>query len=250
MPKTIFKYEAFSDQSLKNLQAQSIWFGSALYFNDPYDCGMNPKIIEPSYEELRQLLYLQSKNPLVKEIIEKIGCLSFENFKSKYLHHAENLFNENVIKFTKEVGIACFSKSNSNLLMWAHYGGKYKGFCLEFKTNSNLFSNMKKVNYVKDIPEINAIDAWLNSELKPLLDLFCTKSKAWQYEKEWRIFKEDAGRLISYDSDTLKSIYFGPDMDIQSIEIVCLIAADKNPGVKFWKGTRSREKFEVLFEEF
>ena len=43
---------------------------------------------------------------------------------------------------------------------------------------------------------------------------------------------------------------FGPDIDLESLEIICLILAGQNPNVRFWRGHRSNERFEVAFEEF
>jgi hypothetical protein len=51
----LYKYEAFSTQSLLNLKKQIIYFGSPLHFNDPYDCALTPNIVEPSDEEIVQV---------------------------------------------------------------------------------------------------------------------------------------------------------------------------------------------------
>jgi hypothetical protein len=54
-PKTIFKYEDFSAQSLQNLKAQSIFFGSPLRFNDTYDCALNPSLKTPTEKQLEAI---------------------------------------------------------------------------------------------------------------------------------------------------------------------------------------------------
>ena len=62
-PKEIYKYESFSSQSLKNLKAQSFYFGSPLGFNDPYDCALKAGIEEltkPDISKFRQF-YLEKK---------------------------------------------------------------------------------------------------------------------------------------------------------------------------------------------
>ena len=51
-PASLYKYEAFSTQSLLNLKGQVIYFGSPLKFNDPYDCALTPNIIDPIEAEL------------------------------------------------------------------------------------------------------------------------------------------------------------------------------------------------------
>lgn len=33
-----------------------------------------------------------------------------------------------------DFGIACFSESHENMLMWAHYAGNFSGICIEYST--------------------------------------------------------------------------------------------------------------------
>ena len=54
-PLLLYKYEAFSAQSLENLKNQVIYFGSPLRFNDPYDCALSPSIAEPSDEDVEKI---------------------------------------------------------------------------------------------------------------------------------------------------------------------------------------------------
>jgi hypothetical protein len=62
--------------------------------------------------------------------------------------------NENREKFLKKNGVACFSERNDNLLMWSHYGGQYKGLCLEFRTEHEPFNKLFPVKYVERMPQI------------------------------------------------------------------------------------------------
>ena len=43
-PTTVFKYTPFTTQSLLNLAASSVYFGSPRDFNDPYDCAITMSI--------------------------------------------------------------------------------------------------------------------------------------------------------------------------------------------------------------
>ena len=55
LPKHLYKYEPFTAQSLQNLKAQVIYFGSPLGFNDPYDYALSPSIKEPTNADLNIL---------------------------------------------------------------------------------------------------------------------------------------------------------------------------------------------------
>lgn len=250
-PATIFKYEAFSAQSLQNLKAQVIYFGSPLGFNDPYDCALKPRALRPSILDASELWeYLKRREPKLAAGDRQYNDSNWDEFVNIFMTLANETLSDEIDKIYSTHGVACFSEINSDLLMWGHYGGKYKGFCLEFKTNAEPFLNMKQVDYVDEIPEIDLKPIWINQDAKSAMKLFHTKSNSWKYEKEWRIIVDKAGTLFTYKPDALKSVYFGPDIDNQSLEIVCLILVGQNQNVKFWKGKRSQEKFEVLFEEF
>lgn len=249
-PETIFKYEAFSAQSLRNLKAQSIYFGSPLGFNDPYDCALKPRVSEPTLEELEVLrnIYIQ-KYDVPADFRNKFKAVNVIELGKMIENSAITILEKNVESFLKTKGVTCFSEINNDLLMWSHYGGRYKGFCLEFATEFEPFNKMRKVKYSENMPKFNAVSAFTDDDYDGIFDLFCTKSKSWEYEKEWRIIHQEAGTLFTYQPDALKSIYFGPDIDNQSLEIICLILAGQNKNVKFWRGRRSQEKFEVEFEQ-
>ena len=109
--------------------------------------------------------------------------------------------------------------------MWSHYGGKYKGFCLEFDTASEPFHRIHRVQYVPKLPPFTIEETMFDSKFEPVLELFCTKSEAWKYEREWRSIHAKAGTEFGYPSSALRGIYFGPDIDAESLEIVCLVLA-------------------------
>ena len=134
--------------------------------------------------------------------------------------------------------------------MWSHYGEKYRGFCLEFSTVHMPFSNAKQVRYREKIPEMSVVSFLLPQIGDPISDFFCIKSKSLSYEQEWRVIHERAGTLYCYESEALTGVYFGPEISIESLKIICLILRGHNERVKFWRGFRSKIEFKVEFEEF
>ena len=90
----------------------------------------------------------------------------------------------------------------------------------------------------------------LHNEFDPVFELFCTKSDSWCYEREWRAIHKEAGTQYVYPPEALTGVYFGPDIDNESLEIVCLILAGQNERVRFYRGSRSNTEFRVLFKPF
>ena len=97
-------------------------------------------------------------------------------------------------------GVATFSTTPYEILMWSHYADHHKGFCIEFERNS---TNMlrgdggKTVNYQDRRPIIDGLDFFRDPE-GVLNDILYTKAPCWCYEFEWRLvyFSETPGSLV------------------------------------------------------
>lgn len=251
LPSFLYKYEAFTAQSLQNLKSQILYFGSPLLFNDPYDCALMPNIQIPKDEEVEEIrkIYLKRLD-IPQEARQQFETYNLPELREMLLRVTKKMVEETVQSFLKNRGVACFSEKNDQLLMWSHYGGKYKGFCLEFSTTQNKSFKFKKVKYQSELPSIELAPLFLERKFDSVLELFCTKSEAWQYEREWRAIHNQVGTKYVYPSESLTGVFFGPDIDPQALEIVCLILAGQNKEVKLWSGTRSKTKFSVTFQQF
>lgn len=251
LPSRLYKYESFSTRALQNLKSQVIHFGSPLHFNDPYDCALTPNITTPSDADVEAI----RSNYLCDDDLSPSQRAHFESvavakLRETLLVAAEKALRVSTEEFLKSRGVACFSERNDDLLMWSHYGGRYKGFCLEFSSCAEAFAKVRKVRYVPALPAIDAADVLLDRAFDPVLELFCTKALAWAYEEEWRSIHAVAGTEYGYPAEALTGVYLGPDIDRQSLEIVCLILAGQNEKVRLWRGARSTTEFRVVFEEF
>jgi Protein of unknown function (DUF2971) len=247
-PTRLYKYEPFNAQSLENLKAQSIHFNSPAHFNDPYDCAVLPIIPVPTddeVEEVRRLILLDIPLPARDVFFQK----STNELRESFLHIAAKALEDNVKTFDQR-GVSCFSEKNDNLLMWSHYGGKYKGFCLEFDTTKTIQNKWLKVNYSDHMPVINLKELLPKPNTEAVLNLLATKSEDWRYENEWRLLHQTSGTLYCYPPECLTGIYFGPEISRQALEIICLIIQGQNKGVKFWRGVRSETEFKVEFVPF
>ena len=64
-PKSLFKFEGMSIQSLRNLQNSNLYFGTPRNFNDPYDCALVSKLAEISEKEAQGLkMVMTNKTPI------------------------------------------------------------------------------------------------------------------------------------------------------------------------------------------
>jgi hypothetical protein len=249
-PQRLYKYSAFTAQHLENLKNQIIYFSSPRGFNDPYDCSTVPTIRIPSDLEVTRVRdeYL-SDTSITLEAREQLRGVTTEQMRQMILRSAETTVAEKIKEFSDTRGVSCFSQECNDLLMWAHYGGTYRGFCLEFDTA--YFSNIQKVRYSKKMPAFDPIPL-LNTipDTDNFMSIFSSKSPSWKYEKEWRIFHAKVGTSYCYPDQALTGVYFGPEISTAALEIICLILQGQNATVKFWRGTRSKKEFKVDFEQF
>lgn len=251
MPPRLYKYEGFTALSLQNLKSQVLYFGSPLNFNDPYDCAITPNFATPADAEVEAIraAYLRDETtpPLPRQQLTDFGT---EQLREMFLRAGTTAINKAIADFLSTRGVACFSERNDDLLMWSHYGGRYQGFCLEFDTSAEPLKKIQQVRYSPRQPRLSLHSMLLDRDFDPVANLFCTKSEAWAYEREWRAIHAAAGTEYVYPANALTGVYFGPDIKPQPLEIVCLILQGQNKGVRFWRGHRSNTEFRVLFEEF
>ena len=79
-------------------------------------------------------------------------------------------------------GIICFSDNYESPLMWGHYAAKHSGICLGFEVSEN---HAMKVDYIADLLRFEKRSDLKLSDAQSVL---CSKYKAWEYEKEYRVF--------------------------------------------------------------
>ena len=250
IPKKLYKYESFNELSLRNLKKQSVYFASPRGFNDPYDCAITAEIASLTSEQIEDFKrhYLNNEQipSEVKDDIKKHSDQFISEKLKAVVFDSINLLRNN---FMSNCGITCLSELNDDLLMWSHYGGKYKGFCLEFDSQYPPFTKSRRVKYSNEMPQIDPFPFILGEVDSQFMDLFCLKSESWQYEKEWRVFHMQAGTPFIYQEEALTGIYLGPDMAPECLEIIALIIKGQNENVKLFRGKRSTSAFKVEFEE-
>lgn len=250
-PLSIYKYEALTAQTLRNVKGQILYFGSPRNFNDPYDCALLPYVKFPNDAEIENVRrHYLAQERLTDTQRREFETSSTESLRAMFLRSAHSVLKDSRDRFLNESGVTCFSEVNDDLLMWSHYGGRYKGLCLEFDARAEPFDRIAQVRYVSKLPEIDVTHLLVTNDFDPVVELFCTKSSAWAYEREWRAFHKVAGTSYGYRAQALTGVYFGPDIDDQSLEIVCLVLAGQNETVKLYRGSRSETEFKVNFTEF
>ncbi len=112
-----------------------------------------------------------------------------------------------------EIGIASFSETWNNELMWAHYADGFRGICVTYslaRLTRQLSDehSLARIAY-GDRPFTMNLDGRRQSErAKAILS---TKSLMWRYEREWRLFAPLRGRAV-HGPGGVTSVYLGARM--------------------------------------
>lgn len=119
-----------------------------------------------------------------------------------------------VLEFVDKSGVFSLSYNPLEELIWAHYGGSHRGFCIGYDTQK-LVAFEPNVHHLLDVQYSNAAPNLVSSDLlfadSPvgvLRKMLGTKSKPWAYEEEVRVITQPPG-VHEYDYRAVKVIYFG-----------------------------------------
>jgi hypothetical protein len=109
------------------------------------------------------------------------------------------------------LGIACFSETKENVLMWTHYAGNYSGICLAYSTDALLNGlpdsvSLVRVAYGDDPPPLSPTD--VKSYERAARQILSQKKYNWSYEREWRVLGPRGAVRIDAPSP-ITHVYFG-----------------------------------------
>lgn len=188
---------------------------------------------------------------------------------------------------THKTGIFSLCEDPNNNVMWSHYGNSHKGFCIGFNV-SELFNVFKdsflgRVLYKDNFPNIHDIKKCIiNNDYDTIDELNFTKSKEWEYEKEYRFKKikldnslknNDFGNQLkkgalkeldisidginnyfnSFPSDhifkltnkSINEIIFGWNASSEDINEIWRLVNKNFENVKFYKIDRDKQEFKL-----
>lgn len=185
----------------------------------------------------------------IKSILARKGIMAEES--NRVLSEIRNT----IPKHKDEIGICCFSEVKDSTLMWAHYASSYSGFCIEYD-----FSECKDISFLKGLAKVQYKDIRptnddITNQKEVETKIMLTKSKNWEYEKEWRSIM-----LLDYDeanekvypilnvSAYIKSIYLGCKISPQNREFIIENYKDRTD-IQIYDMVISEDNFDIAFQK-
>ncbi|HPS31293.1 MAG TPA: DUF2971 domain-containing protein [bacterium] len=205
---------------------------------------------------------MDKKSKEFKEVITSIQVDGWRERKEKIKYLRKSCYK-----------ITCFSNFSDdrelgiNTTMWSHYADNHKGFCVKYSLKLNelkhkdlILCGLYPVIYTARIPTISPRELmkskFLNEKLqinkhiqKTILKSLITKSRFWNYEKEWRLIISNQDDYVFSDGTIPfvkpESIYMGCRIENNLKKHLVKYAEEKN--IDIYQAYQLDEKFELSF---
>jgi Protein of unknown function (DUF2971) len=233
---TLYRYRDLSsdeklNQTCDSIKNNYIFWPSPKDFNDPFDSRpafINEGSAEDRWRRSKQAArVLQAGQPRSERL--RIARKSLSVRPDDVLMAMRQAREQEL----EHYGVVCLTTVRDNILMWSHYAGSHTGICLGYGPTQEAidFACSYKVRYESVRPQFNLMKSMVDQEI---FDALITKSKDWEYEKEWRMIDHKIGeRKKVYPPKALVEIVFGCSVSKENITTVldAVKASQSSPNI-------------------
>jgi len=273
LPKRVYKYRHFSDQSLECLIEDKLFFADPSTFNDPLDTkpSLDVDLAAADLEDMLRTLVerrvtgemsaaartIRYRGPRTLEHIAKQGRRRADEVIADLRYHATNpdyemddplrhLLGHSVeaeLLRRYERGVVSLAERPDCPLMWSHYGDQHKGVCFGYSAPADV--QLEKVRYggARSV-RASHVAAMLNGDAAAAkrvdAAVLLKKARDWQYEKEWRLIGE---RGLQDSLLELEEVVFGLRCPATVAFIVATALAKRERAVKLYEIRQHRGTF-------
>lgn len=171
--------------------------------NDPFDASHKLVKIDENDESIFKSI------EVLKERLKNEREIRYFNQAFPKKENFVNFLKEGIVEFINQTGIACFSISPVNIMLWANYSNNHQGICIQYNIeyDKNFFNTLGNVEYVDNLEILNyAIGTEIESNA--IRKIFFTKLRLWREEYEIRVIKNSPGKHY-FEKRSVRSIVFG-----------------------------------------
>jgi hypothetical protein len=234
----LYHYQPYkTDWLRRTVLHNQVYFSNPKDFNDPWDC-------RPRYNEdsLNDPVYCEQ---LIRSLDANARKWTSGNFDERTHNqkiaalraNPSSLLKDHLLKAADErekvihqrYRVYCLVPRADSALMWAHYGDKHRGICLEFSHDARVFDGTLKVIYCDKYPKFEPFEHEINNILLPLI----TKSDDWRYEEEYRTIAQEKTVATPHNTLMTENSYFDlPAKMLKSIIMGALISASDEAEIR------------------
>lgn len=194
-----FKYRSGDlhalDRDLRSLRDATFYAAPRETLNDPFEGRFDRTALDRQFSALRQLI--RGVVPTASTSLDSVSQATNE-----------------LLGFVDKSGVFSLSYNPLSELIWAHYGGSHRGFCVgydlqklvEFEPSLHYCIDVQYSDTAPILQPGNLVGAATPTDILQML--LGVKSTPWQYEQEVRVVTTPPG-LHEHDYRALRKVYFG-----------------------------------------
>lgn len=182
-------------RDLESLRNATFYAAARQTLNDPFEGRFDRAHLDTQFSLLKALVF--GAAPTASTSLDKVSNAA-----------------DKVLEFVDKSGVFSLSYNPLQELIWAHYGGSHRGFCIGYDIQK-LVEFEPNVHYSLDVQYSNAVPSLQSNDLLStespvgvLRKMLGVKSKPWAYEEELRVITVPPG-LHEHDYRAVKVVYFG-----------------------------------------
>ncbi|MGC4041899.1 MAG: hypothetical protein QM710_14240 [Flavobacterium sp.] len=234
----LFRYRPNNENTLKEIEKNYIYFANNKQLNDPFDAHHKMLELPNNREEIQTFFSL---------VLDESPIETREYLKRRFLSNPGEFFdlvNNGTEAFMSRFGIACFTMSQINVMLWATYANNHQGLCIQYNCDldKTFFNGIRVVDYVDKFEKTS-----VNSG-NGFTDPFFKKLKLWRNEYELRLIKEVSGEH-QYDPLAARSIILGLRSSEEFKEKVTKIIRDKQSHIKLYSSSVLPDSYGLTLTE-
>lgn len=224
MPDSLFKYTRANKHVYDLICDDLLFLPKIEALNDPYEIQLFYDI-----DKLAKEISFKNRKIVKKEVDgAEIEAQYVRDLNPSEIRELNYIFRDINEKIKNRTSLSCFAERNDINPMWAHYADNHAGICIEYDLKNCKDSFLKTLCFPVDYVEKNDVTDDLIStfiygdfeELLFLLKVTTTKSKDWEYEKEWRIvFMETNKQYVDFYSDKHYAGFIKPNSIFLGLKI-------------------------------
>lgn len=243
------------------LQTLLIRFTQPTALNDPFEFltliksiqkpGTTDAMFSDEFDkQFAAVLEKRYGDPDTASLIKRYYPAEVANLKSSTIQQCSAVLEPVIIDFVfnvlgKWIGILSLTEDPANPVMWAHYAENHSGFVLEFSQEHKWFqAKIAETDEFRHLIKVNYVEGAATRYLVELsgYEVFYSKQKVWEYEREWRIIrpltestKQDGDcYLFDVPPDCIQSVIVGTKTPARAIEDLRAILS-RNPALRHVK---------------
>jgi Protein of unknown function (DUF2971) len=248
--KYLYKYGCLNQHSEELFVKPRVWFSSPVELNDPFECkpwykfdGSHDQIVGAAQEMLQKQQPNLASHMAAAEAARLVRKGRYRDLQ------VQKLAREVPTRWLSDVGLFCLSSVRDNILMWSHYAGQHRGYCIEFSSAEDdyMFGAAEPVSYSPEYPVVEFFNTSIDEQIQLT---FLTKHDGWAYEREWRIIDTRRGSgFRPYPAILFKGVIFGLRMPESDRARIREWVRDRGHPVTFYECLQDARRFAIEVKE-